>query len=95
MQMHIILITLELHIPFAQSLKEKRKQIKSLKDRLQHKFNASIAEIDALDEWQKAVMGITMIGNDKRFLESQSSAMEQVVLEYTELEVIKILKEWL
>ena len=93
--MHIILVVIELHIPFAHSLKEKRKQVKSLKDRLQHRFNASVAEIDAMEEWQRSVVGITMISNDKRFLESQTSAMEQQVLEYTELEVVKFKKEWL
>ncbi|MCW9012444.1 MAG: DUF503 domain-containing protein [Gammaproteobacteria bacterium] len=93
--MHIILIVIELHIPFAHSLKEKRKHIRSLKDRLQNKFNASVAEIDAKEEWQKSILGITMISSDKRFLESQSSAIEQIVLEYGELELIKIQKEWL
>lgn len=57
--------------------KDKRRQIKSLKDRLRNRFNASVAEIDALDKWQQAVMGL----NDKSYLEKQYSLVETLVLE--------------
>ena len=83
------------YIPFSHSLKEKRKHIKSLKDRLRHKFNVSVAEIDGQEEWQKSVIGISMINSDKRYLESQSQAIEQIILEYTDLELMKFQKEWI
>ena len=92
---HILLITLELHIPYAQSLKEKRKHIKSLRDRLRAKFNASVAEIDGLDDWQRSVIGITMISNDRRYLESQYSAVEALLLEYRDVQLVQLHKEWL
>ena len=92
---HIIFIAIEFLIPHAQSLKEKRKHVKGLKDRLQSKFNASVAEIDALDEWQKSVIGLTMISNDKRYLESQASSIETLLTEYKDIELISIQKEWL
>lgn len=93
--MHILLITLSLHIPYAHSLKEKRSQIKSLKDRLSSRFNASVAEVDALDKQQLAVMGVCMIGNDRSYLEKQFSLVEALVLEYTELELTRVTREWL
>jgi len=93
--MHILLIHLSLQIPNAHSLKDKRRQIKSLKDRLGNRFNASIAEVDALDKWQQAVLGVCMISNDKTYLEKQFSLIETLVLEYAELELMDMRREWL
>jgi len=93
--MHILLITLNLHIPSAHSLKEKRKQIKSLKDRLSHRFNASVAEVDELDNWQKSVIALCLLSNDKSYLNKQFSLVEARVLEYAELELISIERQWL
>ena len=93
--MHILLIKLDLKITHARSLKDKRSQIKSLKDRISSRFNASVAEIDALDNWQQAVMGVCMISNDKSYLDKQYSLVETMVLEYTELELISMTREWL
>lgn len=93
--MHVILIKLSLQIPYAHSLKDKRSQIKSLKDRLSSRFNASVAEIDALDNWQQAVIGVCMISTDRSYLDKQYSLVETLVLEYTELELINMTREWL
>jgi uncharacterized protein len=93
--MHVLLIKLSLQIPCAHSLKDKRSQIKSLKDRLSSRFNASVAEIDALDNWQQAVIGVCMISNDRSYLDKQYSQVEALVLEYTELELTNATREWL
>ncbi len=93
--MHILLIKLNLHIPNAHSLKEKRKQIKSLRDRLSHRFNASVAEIDFLDSWQKSVIALCLLSNDKSYLDKQYSLIETLVLEYAELELMSADREWL
>ena len=93
--MHILLIQLNLHIPNAHSLKEKRRQIKSLKDRLTNRFNASVAEVDMLDNWQKSVIAVVMLSNDRSYLDKQYSLIETVVLEYAEIELISADREWL
>ena len=93
--MHIVLIKLDLKIPFAHSLKDKRSHIKSLKDRISSRFNASVAEIDTLDNWQRAILGICIVSNDRSYLDKQYSLLETLVLEYTELELIAISREWL
>ncbi len=64
--------TLQLHltVPGAQSLKDKRRVIRSMKDRLGGKHNISIAEVGALDEHRRSVIGIAMVSNDRRFTES-------------------------
>jgi len=57
--------TIELYLPNNGSLKDKRQIVKSLKERTKRRFNVSIAEIDDQDLWQKTVLGIACVSNDK------------------------------
>jgi uncharacterized protein YlxP (DUF503 family) len=67
--MIIGVLTFEIFIPTSQSLKEKRFVLKSLKDRLKNKFNASVAELEFQDKWQRAAMGVAVIGNEQSYVE--------------------------
>jgi uncharacterized protein YlxP (DUF503 family) len=62
--MFIGCLQVELLIPESTSLKEKRMVIKSIKQRLQNKFNISVAEVDHQDLWQRATLGIAMVSNE-------------------------------
>jgi uncharacterized protein len=62
------LCTVELFIPGSQSLKDKRQVLLSLKDRLREKFNLSVAEVDGQDLWQKAVLGLACVANERRYV---------------------------
>jgi uncharacterized protein YlxP (DUF503 family) len=68
--MVIGVLTFRLAIFEALSLKDKRRVVKSLKDRLAAKHNISIAEIDDLDHRQAATIGVAMISNDAGFVQS-------------------------
>jgi uncharacterized protein YlxP (DUF503 family) len=59
--------TLELEIPSSHSLKDKRHVVKSLTTRIRQSFNVSIAEVDSLDEWQNATLGIVCVSSDKNY----------------------------
>ncbi|HVR75751.1 MAG TPA: DUF503 domain-containing protein [Planctomycetota bacterium] len=59
----------------AQSLKQKRQVLRSLKDRLLNKFNISVAEIGCNDKWQLGELGMAAVGNDAKFV---GSVMEEV-----------------
>ncbi len=59
----------ELQIPANRSLKEKRRVVKSLKDRVQARFEVAIAEVDRLDEYQRATLGIACVANDSRHVD--------------------------
>lgn len=61
--MSLGLLILEIHIPGCQSLKEKRRRLKPLLVRLQREFNISVAEIDHLDTWQRAVIACALVSN--------------------------------
>jgi uncharacterized protein len=67
--MPVGLLTLEIYIPDARSLKDKRQVLRSLKDRLRRRFNIAIAELDGQESWQRAVVGVVTISADTRHLE--------------------------
>ena len=93
--MHTLLITFELQIPHARSLKQKRGQLRSLIERIRNRFNASVAEIDALDNWQHAVVAACMISNDRSYLDKQYSLLETLILEQTEIVLLNMNRQWL
>lgn len=64
------IIQLELSIPWAQGLKDKRRAIKGLKERIHRRFNAAAAEVGDNDVWRSAVIGVVTVGNDAKFLQS-------------------------
>jgi uncharacterized protein YlxP (DUF503 family) len=64
----IALLTLDIHIPHAHSLKDKRMVIRSMKDRLRTKFNVSVSEVDHQELWQRAQLSVVTVGSDERFL---------------------------
>jgi uncharacterized protein len=73
--MVIGVLRVRLGILEALSLKDKRRVVKSLKDRLGYRHNISIAEVDDLDHRQAATLGIAMVANDARFVESALSKL--------------------
>jgi hypothetical protein len=77
--MHIGICTIHLQLVDSRSLKDKRRIIKSLKDKVRHKFNVSIAEIDGLDKWQWATLGVACVSNDSRFTNSVLSKVVDLI----------------
>jgi uncharacterized protein YlxP (DUF503 family) len=74
--MPVGLLTLELHIPDAQSLKDKRQVIRSLKDKLRRQFNVAVAELDHHDLWQRSVVGVVTLSNEERHVQE---SLQQVL----------------
>lgn len=67
--MAVGLLILELHISEAQSLKDKRQVLRSLKDRLRDKFNVAVAELEYHDMWQRSVIGVVTLSNEEHHVE--------------------------
>ena len=72
--MAVVLLTIELHIPFAQSLKDKRMILRSVKDRAA-KFNVSVAEVEHQELWQRATLGVVAIATDGAHAERELQAV--------------------
>ena len=64
----IALLTLDIHIPHAQSLKDKRMVVRRLKDRLRSKFNVSVSEVDHQDLWQRSQVSVVTVGSDDAYV---------------------------
>ena len=77
--MTIGILQLDLRIAHANSLKEKRAAIKSVKDRIAHAYNVSIAEVDAQDEHRRCVFGVAMVGSDHKYVEGALSKIVDFV----------------
>jgi uncharacterized protein YlxP (DUF503 family) len=91
----ISLLTVELMIPWARSLKDKRSAVRGLKDRLRARFNASVAELAYQDKWQRAIIAVCIIGSDKRQLESNMSKVRQLCEEAQDLQIADMHQQWL
>ena len=70
------LVHLRFRVPQARSLKDKRRLVKGFKDRLINAHNVSVAEVDAQDNRQLAVLAIAMAGSDSRYVQG---ALQKIV----------------
>jgi len=76
--MPVGLLTLELHLADAQSLKDKRQVLRSLKDKLRANFNVAVAELDYQDTWQRSVLGVVTLSDEEQHVEE---ALQKVLAE--------------
>lgn len=61
---------IELFIPESGSLKSKRFVLKSIKTKIRNKFNVSVAEVENNDKWQRASLGLAVVSNDRKIVDS-------------------------
>jgi hypothetical protein len=77
--MIIAAITWDLHLPAAQSLKEKRSVLKSIKARLHNEFNVSVAETAHHDTWQRCELTACLVAGDRRHADSVLATIDRFV----------------
>jgi len=93
--LYIVLISFEVLLNASTSLKIKRSVINRVKDRVRSRFNASIAEIGYLDKWQRAEMAITMVCNDRKRLQQDIHAIEQLLMGISDVIINNLSTEWI
>ena len=91
--MIIGLISLELNILEAFSLKDKRRVLKSLKDRLKNKFNISVAEVGHKEIWNRTLLAIVNVSDDASHIDKQLSEVVNFVERIHSVSIIKINRE--
>ncbi len=62
----VALGTVELHLPDVESLKDKRHALKGLKEKVRHRFEVAVAEVDHHDMWQRATLAVACVSHDSR-----------------------------
>ena len=72
------LLTIEMHIPGARSLKDKRMVLRGVKDRIK-KFNIAVAEVAHHDLWQRAALGIVTVSTDERHADQELAAVAEEI----------------
>ncbi|MHB9094405.1 MAG: DUF503 domain-containing protein [Eubacteriales bacterium] len=82
------LCTIELRIPWANSLKDKRSEIKGLVNRVRAKFNVSIAETKCQDEWRTAIIGFATVSSERRHVDSTVNEVIHFIEHNTEAELV-------
>jgi uncharacterized protein len=86
-------VRLELELPFASSLKEKRQTLRSIKDRLRHK-NVSVVESDNQDLWQRATMELALAAVSSSAAEEKREEIRRTLLNYEELVILEWREEF-
>jgi len=89
------LVHLELHLGQAASLKDKRRIIKSFKDRLSNVHNVSVAEVDLQDNWRRAVLAIAMVGSDKRYVQGALQKIVNAAGKHRDMNLVDYDIQWL
>ena len=84
------IVVLELHIPASQSLKAKRRQIKSLIDRLHSRYRVSVAETDLHDLHQRSELCLALVGTREQDVEQKLERLRDLI----ESEPAVMLSSW-
>ena len=79
---------IDLLLPMAQSLKDKRNIIKSLQEKLRNRYNIAIAEMAHNDLWKNTTLGIVTLGNESRYLEKVLMKIIDYIVDFPEVEMI-------
>lgn len=77
--MPVATLTLELAIEGAHSLKDRRQAVRSIKDKLRHGFNISVAELDDASLWNRATLAVAAINVSRDYLDGQMREVEEAV----------------
>jgi len=81
--MPVTMLVLEIRIEGAHSLKDRRQVVRSLKEKLQHGFNISVAEMDKAVTWQSATIGVAAISGSRDYLVGLMKQVEDAAVRIT------------
>lgn len=82
------IVRFELHLPAAQSLKDKRQVVRSLKERLRERVRASVSEVEYQDLWQRAAIGLVVVAPDGAQVREMLNSARQIVDQYLQAQVL-------
>ena len=88
-------LTLEIRVEDSHSLKDKRRVVKSLKERLRGKFNVAVAEIDHQDLWQRGLVACVTVSPDQAFAEQVLQSVEREAASLLGPLLVGVTTEWL
>jgi uncharacterized protein YlxP (DUF503 family) len=87
---HAAALRLELRIPAARSLKEKRRILKALSATLSNSFPVAVSEVGFQDQWQRATLGVALVAAQAGQLERVIHALARVLREHPDVELLEM-----
>lgn len=93
--MHAAAVCFDLHVPESRSLKAKRATIRPIIDGLRARFHVSVAEVDFQDQWQRAVIGVAVIGSSNTQVRDALASVERFVAMAADIELLDVETAWL
>jgi hypothetical protein len=88
-------LTLEMRLETSHSLKDKRHVIQGLRERLRHKFNVAVAEIDCQDLWQRGVVAAVTVSGDHNYAAQLLQSVEKEAAALLGPQLVSATVEWL
>ena len=82
------IVRFELHLPQAQSLKDKRQVVRSMKERIRERVHASVAEVEYQDLWQRAAIGLAVVAADGGHVRELLQSARHIVDTYLQAQVL-------
>jgi uncharacterized protein YlxP (DUF503 family) len=92
---HVAALSLDLHLPSAHSLKDKRAIIKPILDGCQRRYRVAAAEVDHQDRWQRAGLAMATVSGTPRHVAEVLDEVERFVWSFPEVEVVACERRWL
>ncbi|MBN1553844.1 MAG: DUF503 domain-containing protein [Phycisphaerae bacterium] len=91
----LALLHLDLHVPQAGSLKDKRRIVKSFKDRVIHRYHVSVAEVDGHETHRRVTLAVAMVGNDRDRVAGILQTVWNLAAKHRDMILIDHTIEWL
>lgn len=95
MTVHVLALTVELHLPQCRSLKEKRAVLKPMIEGARRRYAVASAETDHQDTWQRAQLGFACVSGSTGHAIDVIDEVERFVWSFTESDVVELRRDWL
>ena len=92
--MFVLSLAVDLHLPMAQSLKDKRMVVRSIVDGARHRFRVAAAEVGGLDEWQRAELGFATVAGSVRHAVEDIDEVDRFIWSRPDIEVVSMERRW-
>lgn len=94
-RVHVAALTVELHLPDAHSLKDKRAALRPILEGSRRRFAVAAAEVDHQDRWQRATLAMAVVSASVTHAEDVLDRVERFVWSFPEVEVLASRRDWL
>ena len=91
---HVLTLVIDLHIPQAHSLKDKRAVVKTILEGASHRHHVAVAETEHQEKWQRAELAFAAVASSARIVEETIDQVERYIWSFPEAEVLSATRSW-